>query len=273
MHCAAADQEKLMLLMRATANEAGEAVRRIYAADTLRTERKQGAEIVTQGDLEADRLIRERLANAIPGAVFLTEEGDRAVETHGWTWIVDPVDGTSNYAHGHPYFCVSIALALDGKVQLGVVHAPALGETYCASRGGGAYLNGQRILVSNTRELSAAIVSTGLPHDRTQLEWPIERFRRIAISCRDLRRSGSPALDICYVACGRLDAHVESLAPWDIAAAGLIAVEAGAVRGNLSIETGKMLAADLRGEHFIVATPHIFSALSILLQISEFAPG
>src|SRR5262249_30210299 len=147
----------------------------------------------------------------------------------------------------------------------GVVHAPFLRETYTAIRGAGAFCNGQPIRVSRTTELRRALVGTGVPHDRSNVTPAIERVRRLVTECQDIRRAGSPPLDIAWVAAGRLDAHSESLAPWDVAAAGLIAREAGAVSGNLT-QTVTNLPPMLRGEGFIVATPGIFAPLYELLR-------
>ena len=145
-----------------------------------------------------------------------------------------------------------------------MVHAPFLQETYAAILGGGATCDGASIRVSDVTELSRSLVGTGFPHDRSDLSPAIERVRRLVTSCQDIRRSGSPALDISWVASGRLDAHSQST-PWDIAAAGLIATEAGAVRGNL-LPSASSLPTSLRGEGFIVATPGIFASLCALLR-------
>ena len=138
-------------------------------------------------------------------------------------------------------------------------------ETYAAIRGSGATCNGRPIWVSDVSELRRALVGTGFPHDRSDVTPAIERVRRLITNCQDIRRAGSPALDIAWVAAGRLDAHSESLAPWDVAAAGLIATEAGAVRGNL-LQTESSLPPALRGEDFIVATPEIYEPLYKLLS-------
>jgi myo-inositol-1(or 4)-monophosphatase len=190
---------------------------------------------VTTADLFSDGIIRKHLSARFPQHRFLSEE---AIEEHapdfaGPVWIVDPLDGTANYAHDHPCVAISIALAIDGEPCVGVVHAPFLGETYTATRGGGAWCNGRAIRVSDVSDLKRALIGTGFPHIRDDLDFPMTRIRRLLTQCQDIRRSGSPALDICWVAAGKLDAHTESLAPWDIAAAALIATEADARRGNL----------------------------------------
>ena len=206
----------------------------------------------------------------VSGHRFLSEEVAvrGKFDFGGPVWVIDPIDGTSNYAHGHPYVSVSAALVIDGKPRLGVVHAPFLRETFTAVLGEGAQLNGKAIHVSSASELRSSLIGTGFPHDRSHLGTSMRRIERLLITCQDIRRAGSPALDISWVAAGRLDGHCESLAPWDIAAAGLIATEAGAVRGNLL--PGKSgWPPLLRGEEFIVATPGIFDSLCELLKTSQ----
>jgi myo-inositol-1(or 4)-monophosphatase len=217
---------------------------------------KQGAELVTTADLRSDELIREHLGSKFPQHRFLSEEVvvEDKFDFSGPVWIIDPIDGTANYAHGHPYVSISVALTLDGEPCVGVVHAPFLHETYAAILGAGATCNGRPVRVSEVLELRRALIGTGFPHDRSNVTPAIERVRRLVTECLDIRRAGSPALD----------AHTESLAPWDIAAAGLIATEAGAVRGNLWSAVSS-LPPLLRGEGFIVSTPGIFEQLYKLL--------
>ncbi|MBI3471432.1 MAG: inositol monophosphatase [Candidatus Solibacter usitatus] len=238
----------------------------LHKQGSFEVRRKPGSELVTTADLQSDELIRRELGSKFPDFRFLSEE--TAVEApfdfSGAVWVIDPIDGTANYVHGHPYVSISIALLEDGKPRIGVVHAPFLRETFAAIDAGAATCNGVPIRVSEARELRRALVGTGVPHDRSDLTIPMERIRRLVAECQDVRRPGSPALDICWVAAGRLDAHCESLAPWDIAAAGLIATEAGAVRGNLRDGDG-VLPPALRGEEFIVAAPGIFEELCRLL--------
>ena len=226
---------------------------------------KQGAELVTTADLRSDALIREHLGSKFPQHRFLSEEVvEDKFDFSGPVWIIDPIDGTANYTHGYPYVSISVALTLDGEPCVGVVHAPFLHETYAAILGAGATCNGHPVRVSGVSELRQALIGTGFPHDRSDVTSAIERVRRLVTECLDIRRAGSPALDIAWVAAGRLDAHAESLAPWDIAAAGLIATEAGAVRGNLWSAVSSMPPL-LRGDGFIVATPGIFEQLYRLL--------
>ena len=259
---------RLMLDEAVTAaTQAGDLIAAWSRQGSYEVRQKQGTELVTTADLRSDEIIREHLQAKFPPHRFLSEEVmiEGQFDFSGPVWIIDPIDGTANYAHGHPYVSISVALAIDGEPCVGVVHAPFLHETYTAMRGAGAACNGQPIRVSNVSELRRALVGTGFPHDRSDVTQSIERVRRLVTACQDIRRAGSPALDIAWVASGRLDAHSESLAPWDVAAAGLIATEAGAVRGNL-LPSASSLPPALQGDGFIVATPGIFEALFQLLR-------
>src|SRR5262245_25630305 len=235
----------------AAATRAGELIVAWSRQGTYDARQKQGTEIVTTADLRSDELIREYLGSRFPQHRFYSEEVvvEGKFDFTGPVWIIDPIDGTANYTHGHPYVSISVALTVDGEPCVGVVHAPFLHETYAAMRGSGATCNGRPIRVSDVSELRRALVGTGFPHDRSDVTPAIERVRRLITNCQDIRRAGSPALDIAWVAAGRLDAHSESLAPWDVAAAGLIATEAGAMRGNL-LQTESSLPPALRGEGF-----------------------
>jgi myo-inositol-1(or 4)-monophosphatase len=264
---AASDLERIRAEAVEAARRAGGLIVRWSIEGAYEVRAKQGTEIVTTADLRADQIIRDHLHSVFPDHRFVSEEDavGGALDFMGPVWVIDPIDGTANYAHGHPYVSISVAFVVDGEPQVGVVHAPFLHETYEAIRGEGARCNGHPIRVSGVADMRRALVGTGFPHDRADLDRPIERVRRLLERCQDVRRAGSPALDICWVAAGRLDAHCESLGPWDIAAAGLIATEAGAVRGNLSPNTSPLPPA-LSGEEFVVATPRIFDDLCELLR-------
>lgn len=262
---AAADLRVFLDAALEAATRAGDAIVALSRDRSFEVRHKAGAEIVTSADLLSDQIIREHLSSRFPRHRFLSEEAvEENADFAGPVWIVDPIDGTANYAHGHPLVSISVALTIEGDPCVGVVHAPFLGETYAAIRGGGACCNGSPIHVSEVSELKRALIGTGFPHIRDDLDGAMTRVRRLLTECQDIRRSGSPALDICWVAAGKLDAHTESLAPWDIAAAALIATEAGARRGNL-VPGNPMLPPALRGEEFLIATPGIFAPLRSLL--------
>jgi len=164
---------------------------------------------------------------------MLAEEGGALPGEEDARWIVDPLDGTTNYAHGLPVFAVSIALEKAGEVVLGVVHDPMREETFVAERGEGANLNGEPISVSETDELVRALVVTGFPYDRDEVPATVDLFGHFSMLVQGMRRLGSAALDLCYVAAGRLDAYYErGIHAWDVAAGNLILEEAGGTITN-----------------------------------------
>ncbi|MBI5877519.1 MAG: inositol monophosphatase [Chloroflexi bacterium] len=189
----------------------------------------QAINLVTVVDREIDALIVGELRRLFGAPVVVSEEGDHRGAESGDVWIVDPLDGTTNYAHGYPVFAVSIAHRVEGETVLGVVYDPNRDELFCAERGAGAFLNGQRLRVSSTPDLLHALVSTGFPYDRaTNPDNNAEQFRRVSRKAQAVRRVGAAALDMAYVAAGRQDGHWErGLGPWDGAAAALLITEAG----------------------------------------------
>lgn len=228
---------------------------------------KQGSELVTEVDVAVDRLIAEHLESRFPGEARLTEELSPNRENLGRggpLWVVDPIDGTVNFAHGLPHVAVSIAWAQDGEVQLGVVHAPFLDETFTAMRGDGAYLNGQRIRTSLATHLERSLIATGFPYQSEGRAPLMRRLAAVMMHCQDMRRCGSAALDLCNVACARLDAYYESVSPWDFAAGLLIAREAGARTGHL-YPCPDGIPEELYGEHIVAAAPDIYKTLEALL--------
>jgi myo-inositol-1(or 4)-monophosphatase len=209
------------------AKQAGEVLRAGFGAEHAITYKGE-VDLVTEVDEAAERVIREELLGTFPTHGMLGEEGGELEGQEDARWIVDPLDGTTNYAHGLPIFCVSIALERVGEVVLGVVHDPMREETYVAERGGGATLNGEPIRVSDTGELIGALIATGFPHDRTEMPEALDLFCRFAVLTRGMRHLGSTALDLCYMASGRLDGYYErGIWAWDIAAGSLILEEAG----------------------------------------------
>ena len=225
----------------AAAEAAGEVLRGGFGAE--QTVRYKGeVNLVTEVDERAEGVIAEVLREAFPGYGMLAEEGGRLPGEDDSRWIVDPLDGTTNYAHGLPIFAVSIALERAGEVVLGVVHDPMRRETYLAERGGGATLNGQPIRVSETDEPIRALLVTGFPHDREDMPAAVELFGRLTMLTQGVRRLGSAALDLCYVAAGRLDAFYErGLHAWDVAAGSLILEEAG---GRITDYQGRKLVLE-----------------------------
>lgn len=194
------------------------------------TRHKGPIDLVTETDLAVQAFLKDELSAILPEAGFVGEEGDgeKDVEQE-LAWIVDPVDGTTNFVHKIPMVAVSVALARRGRPVLGVVLAPIMGECYRAVVGGGAFLNDSPIKTSSVTESRDAVVATGFPYEiNPNLEDLLAKLKRVLPETQGLRRLGSAALDLCYVACGRMDAYYEAiLKPWDMAAGWLIVEEAG----------------------------------------------
>lgn len=242
------------------ARAAGELLRgRFGAKQTVRY--KGEVDIVTEVDEQAERVVREILLSTFPTYGMLAEEGGELSGEDDACWVVDPLDGTTNYAHGLPIFSVSIALVMRGEAVLGVVHDPMRDETYVAERGGGTTVNGEPIGVSDTGELIQALLVTGFPYDRDQVPAALDHFGRFTLLSQSMRRLGSAALDLCYVASGRLDGYYErGIQAWDMAAGALMVEEAG---GKVTDYRGGDL--DLRGREAVASNgllhPVLLSAI------------
>ena len=200
----------------------------------IRVAKKSAIDLVTEIDVEIERQFRVMIADRFPDHVVLGEEfgtgPDPADVSAGrYTWVFDPIDGTTNYAHGLPIFCSSLALEIDGRAEAAAVYDPTRRELFTAERGEGAYLNGSRLSVSTTGELIDALLVTGFPYDvHQQTADLVGLFGAFLGQARAVRRLGSAALDLCYVAAGRFDSFWEQhLRPWDVAAGALIVTEAG----------------------------------------------
>jgi myo-inositol-1(or 4)-monophosphatase len=211
----------------AAAREAGALLRAGYG-QTLAVEHKSAIDLVTDYDRRAEALILARLRAAFPDhAVNAEESGRSAGSAH--EWLVDPLDGTTNYAHGFPVFSVSLALTLGGEPAVGVVYDPLRDELFTAQAGQGAALNGSPLRVSAVADLDRALLATGFAYDvRTRAHNNLAEFSRFLLRCQGVRRAGSAALDCAWVAAGRLDGYWElSIQPWDVAAGALLVREAG----------------------------------------------
>jgi myo-inositol-1(or 4)-monophosphatase len=206
-----------------------------------RIEFKGAINLVTEVDKRCEQRIVEIIKKAFPQHNILTEETLMPELPSPFRWIVDPLDGTTNYAHGYPCFCTSIALELEGEIVLGSVYDPLLDELFTAQQGKGAFLNNERISVSATEQLTNALICTGFPYDlRESPENNLDHFNLFFMEARAIRRDGSAALDLCYVAAGRFDGFWElKLYPWDVAAGKLLVEEAG---GKVSDFRGGPLA-------------------------------
>jgi len=196
----------------------------------LRSVRKKGAiDLVTEADIRSEAAIIDTIAQAFPDHAILAEESGTHTGSGG-RWIIDPLDGTTNFAHNLPLFCVSIAFAVDDRILAGFVLAPLLGELFLGIKDQGAQLNGTPIFVSSTSKLADSLLVTGFPYDHQTIFEPLmRRFGSCLTATQGVRRLGSAALDLCYVASGRFDGFWEQhLKPWDTAAGFLVATEAGA---------------------------------------------
>jgi myo-inositol-1(or 4)-monophosphatase len=243
------------------AGRAGEVLRAGFGAEHAITYKGE-VDLVTEIDEEAERVIREILLEAFPAYGMLAEEGGALVGEEDARWIVDPLDGTTNYAHRLPIFAVSIGLERSGVVVLGVVHDPIGEETFVAEQGRGATLNGEPIKVSDTDELIRALIATGFPYDRAEMPEALELFGRFAATTRGMRRLGSAALDLCYVASGRIDGYYErGIWPWDLAAGSVILEEAG---GKLTNYRGGVL--DLDGREIVASNGRLHPSIMRLMQ-------
>ena len=229
---------------------------------------KAEIELVTSADLKADAFICNAIRARYPTHRILSEESAPSVDNTDYenpVWIIDPIDGTVNYAHGHNQVAVSIAYVEHGDIHSGAVYNPFLDELFLAQRGAGAWLNGKPIRVGRQTELRRSLIATGFPYDKSGLAPFIQQLSQILEHCADIRRIGSAALDICWVAMGRLDGYYESLSIWDFAAAQLIAREAGAVYGHfgpLPPDANPVFHTD----HILVSNPELFPKLQQLLQ-------
>jgi len=240
----------LNIAVRAARRAGDLIVRQLDRADSLSVTDKGRNDFVTEVDRQAEAAIIDTLLTAYPAHAILAEEsGARA--GNEYEWIIDPLDGTTNFLHGFPQFAVSIALRHRGRLEQAVVYDPIAQELYTASRGAGAQLNNRRMRVSRQAALERALIGTGFPfRDLEHLDDYLAQFRAVVLASAGVRRAGAAALDLAYVAAGRLDAFWEQgLAIWDIAAGALLIEEAGGLVGDLDggarhLETGAIVAGN-----------------------------
>jgi myo-inositol-1(or 4)-monophosphatase len=234
----------------AAAKEAGTLLSERFGKH-LTIEKKGQVNLVTNADRDSEKLIKNIILARYPEHSFKAEEGTEFAKRSRYLWLVDPLDGTTNYAHGFPAYCVSIALLEDDEVIAACIYNPNLDECFTAEKGRGAFLNGLPIAPSVTEKLDDSLLATGFPYDiRESSETNLKEFGAFAIVARAIRRAGSAALDLAYTACGRFDGFWEfKLSPWDIAAGILIVREAGGKVTNWSgqkydIFKGEVLASN-----------------------------
>ena len=225
---------------------------------------KRVNDFVTQVDRAAEEAVIDMVHKSYPDHAILAEEsGETKGAAAEYCWIIDPLDGTTNFIHGFPQYCVSIAVQHAGKSVHAVIYDPTKNELFTASRGRGAFLNERRIRVSRCRRLEDALVGTGFPfRELGRLEPYMKQLGRMMGSCAGVRRAGAAALDLAYVAASRLDAFWEmGLSPWDMAAGALLIQEAGGLVGDFSGDAGYLESGDIAA-----GTPKVFSQLLQTLQ-------
>lgn len=224
-----------------------------YLRQRVGFELKGDFDLVTEADRNSEKLVVERLRAHFPDHSVLAEEGQGYETGSPYRWYVDPLDGTTNFAHGYPVFNVTLALAQGDEMIAGVVFDPNRDELFRAGRGAGAYLNNHQIQVSTARRLKDSLVCTGFPSHNRQTDINIHFYQQMAMATHGARRSGSAAIDLAWVACGRLDAFWEfGLKPWDLAAGRLLVEEAG----------GR--ASDMKGEPHSIRSPHLLADNGII---------
>ncbi|MBI3794852.1 MAG: inositol monophosphatase [Nitrospinae bacterium] len=254
--------EKALEFAVEIARSAGKVQKDNYEKRGLVVHHKGLINLVTEVDLECEKLIVSAISKKYPGHDILAEEGTDVKSDSGYAWYIDPLDGTTNYAHGFPVFAPSVALAYKGEPLVGAVYDPLRDEMFSGIKGGGAFLNGNRLAVSKVDNIDGALLGTGFPYDlRTNKANNIENFNNAAMHCQAVRRAGAAALDLCYVACGRFEGFWEQwLYAWDMAAGALFVAEAGGVVTNMK---GKPL--DLFGKTICAGNPAIHPKLLSLL--------
>lgn len=232
--------------------------------DLLKVATKSPNDFVTEVDRAAELAVIETLLAAYPGHGILAEESGRE---HGardseYVWIIDPLDGTTNFIHGFPVYAVSIALAYRGKVEQGVVYDPSRNDLFYASKGRGAYLNERRLRVSRRTRLAESLIGTGFPFRRgDNFKRYLRMFEAVSQQCAGLRRPGAAALDLCYVAAGWYDGFFETgLSPWDVAAGSLLVTEAGGLIGNFTGESDFLFQREI-----VAGNPKVYGQLVRLL--------
>lgn len=237
-----------------------------FDLDRVKVTEKQHNDFVTEVDQAAEQAIIEVLKTAYPDHAVLAEESGASANLNDENenvWIIDPLDGTTNFIHGFPQYCVSIALQQRGQITQGVVYDPTRNELFTASKGAGAYLNDKRIRVARRDKIADALIGTGFPFRTSEgIDNYIGMFRVMTEKCAGLRRPGAAALDLAYVAAGRFDGFFEKgLKPWDVAAGSLLITEAGGIVGNFVGESDYLYKGDT-----IAASPKIFAQMVTLLS-------
>lgn len=237
-----------------------------FDLDRVKVTEKNPNDFVTEVDEAAEQAIIEVLKTAYPDHAILAEESGASANLHDDNenvWIIDPLDGTTNFIHGFPQYCVSIALQQRGQITQAVVYDPTRNDLFTATKGAGAYLNEKRIRVTKRDKINDALIGTGFPFRPTDdIDQYLKMFKIMSQSCAGLRRPGSAALDLAYVAAGRLDGFFEKgLKPWDLAAGSLLITESGGIVGTFEGESDYLYKGDI-----LAGTPKVFAQMVSLLS-------
>jgi myo-inositol-1(or 4)-monophosphatase len=256
------DLNKALEFAVTTAREAGALLREFYRTGVT-VKYKSEIDLVTEADHASEALILKRIRSAYPDCAILSEESGASANTSSAIWIADPLDGTTNFAHGLPIFSVTLALVVNNVIEVGVTFDPIHDELYTAQRGQGAYLNGERLQVSSVSTLDKALLVTGFPYDRrTNPNNNIRQFANFLLRAQGVLRLGSAALDLGAVAAGRLDGYWEArINPWDVAAGALLVTEAG---GQVTMPNGSPL--DLFARQIVASNGLIQNAMIEVLS-------
>lgn len=236
----------------------------------LQITKKGAIDLVTQADIASEKAIIATIRQAFPDHAILAEESGMTNENHEALWVIDPLDGTTNFAHGLPAFCISIAFAHCDEIVMGMVFNPRNAEIFSAIKGRGAFLNERPIHVSETQSVADSLLVTGFPYNvREKTDTVIQRLTQCLTAAQGIRRLGSAALDLCWVACGRFDGFwEEDLKPWDVAAGTLIVQEAGGRVTDFSDHTYLALARK-EGDEILATNGHIHSQTVALMQLKD----
>ena len=239
------------------------AIQKARYGQQIQIHQKGEIDLVTEVDRSCEDAILDVLRSRCPGHDIVTEETQLARTGSRYVWFTDPLDGTTNYAHGYPFFCVSVALTIDGQPAAGAVYDPIKEELFTAERGGGARLNGRPLRVSSTTALLRSLLVTGFPYDlRDDLRAKLRLFNLFMGHARAIRRDGAAALDLCYLAAGRVDGFWEErLQPWDMMAGTLMVEEAG---GRVTRFDGSPVG--LRADEVLAANPALHEAMLHVLR-------
>lgn len=260
---------KILEVAALAARKAGLKAKELREGSGISVASKSDSSLVTSGDYASEEIIKDLILSNFSDHLILSEEAKEKWDPKNYwaenLWIIDPIDGTTNYVYGLPHAGVSIAYASKGKVLAAAVYSIFIDELFYAADGQGAFLNDRPIRANQTNNLAHAVVATGLPYERPISKQLERQMISVSNSCRDLRRLAAASLDLCFVACGRVDAYFETVQSWDMAAGAFIAKEAGAVVNNLCLEK-KEIPRDLDGEELCVSCAGIEGGLLDLLN-------